>query len=159
MSISHEIWRSRLQSNSFSSNSTAAAPLTRKPRLGKPGETGIKRVIHAAGYSMLGLRAAWKHEAAFRQELSLAVLMTPLGIWLGSNAIEYALLLGSLLLVLIVELLNSAVEAVVDRVSSDHHALSGRAKDIGSAAVFISLGNVMLIWGLIGWEKFIGPLG
>ena len=122
--------------------------------MGKTGVTGIKRIMNAAGYSMQGLTSAFKHEAAFRQECALALVLLPAGVWLGSNAIEYALLAGSVVLVLIVELLNSAIEAVVDRIGSEHHTLSGRAKDIGSAAVFITLLLAGLVWGLIAWEKF-----
>lgn len=117
--------------------------------MGKPGNTGIKRIINATGFSMRGLYAAFKHEAAFRQELALCAVLAPLAIWLGETAVEKSLMIGSLMLVLIVELLNSAVEAVVDRVSNEQHELSGRAKDIGSAAVFISLANVTVIWALI----------
>lgn len=98
---------------------------------------------------MLGLRAAFVNEAAFRQELALFVVMAPLGYWLGSSGVERALLIGSVLLVLIVELLNSAIEAVVDRIGAERHDLSGRAKDIGSAAVFVALLNVAVIWGLV----------
>jgi len=98
---------------------------------------------------MLGLVAAIKHESAFRQELALVVVLTPLAVYFGQTNIERSILIGSLLLVLIVELLNSAIEAIVDRVGSEHHTLSGQAKDMGSAAVFISLVNVVLIWGLI----------
>lgn len=112
----------------------------------KPGKTGISRVIGAAGYSWKGLCAAFKNEAAFRQELLLLLVLTPVALWLGLDGIDYALLIGSLLLVLIVELLNSAVEAVVDRIGSEQHELSGRAKDIGSAAVFVALANAALIW-------------
>ncbi len=115
----------------------------------KPGKTGIIRVIHAFGYSMQGLGAAFRHEAAFRQELLLCVLLIPVALWLGYDGVERALLIGSLFLVLIVELLNSAVEAVVDRVDNDWNTLSGRAKDIGSAAVFLSLINVAVVWGLV----------
>ncbi len=114
--------------------------------MAKPGKTGLARVIDAAGYSWLGFQAAYRHESAFRQELWLALLLTPLALWLGSDGVDYALLIGSLLLVLIVELLNSAVEAVVDRISDEHHELAGRAKDIGSAAVFVALANVALVW-------------
>lgn len=121
----------------------------------KPGATGLTRVINAFGYSMKGLRAALINEAAFRQELLLFIVMTPLALWLGSNGIERALLIGSLFLVLIVELLNSAIEAIVDRVGSEFHELSGRAKDIGSAAVLLSLANVAVIWLLLLGERFI----
>ena len=117
--------------------------------MAKPGATGLTRIINAYGYSMKGLRAAFINESAFRQEVLLALLLTPLAIWLGENAIEYILLIGSVLLVLVVELLNSAIEAVVDRIGSEQHELSGRAKDIGSAAVFLSLCIVALVWGLI----------
>lgn len=119
----------------------------------KPGKTGIKRVIHAIGYSLLGLSAAYKNEAAFRQELWLTIVLTPVAIYLGNTGLERAIMLGSLLLVLIVELINSAIEAVVDRISSDMHELSGRAKDIGSAAVMLSLFNVVVIWGFILWQQ------
>ncbi len=119
----------------------------------KPGKTGFKRVIHAAGYSLLGLTAAYRNEAAFRQELWLSVILAPLAIFLGDSGVERAMLLGSLILVLIVELLNSAIEAVVDRVGSEMHELSGRAKDIGSAAVMLSLLNLFVIWGFILWHQ------
>jgi diacylglycerol kinase (ATP) len=117
--------------------------------MSKPGNTGIKRIINAAGYSWAGLKAAFKHEAAFRQELALCLIMIPAGVWLGQSGVERALLIGSLLLVLIVELINSAIEAVVDRFGGEQHELSGRAKDIGSAAVFIALLNVVVIWSLV----------
>ena len=109
----------------------------------------IGRVLRAAGYSIAGLRAALRKEAAFRQEVILFVVLAPLAFWLGRNGIERALLLGSLLLVLIVELLNSAVEATVDRISKKHHRLSGRAKDMGSAAVYLSLLLAALTWLLV----------
>lgn len=117
--------------------------------MGKPGNTGLTRIIRAAGYSWAGLRAAFRHEAAFRQELALCCLLIPLGAWLGQTGSERALLIGSLVLVLIVELVNSAIEAVVDRFGGEQHELSGRAKDIGSAAVFMALLNVVIVWGLI----------
>lgn len=114
--------------------------------MAKPGKTGFSRIIDAAGYSYKGFKAAYKHEAAFRQELMLLLVLAPVALWLGDSGIEYALLIGSLMLVLMVELLNSAVEAVVDRIGSDYHKLAGRAKDIGSAAVFVALSNAALIW-------------
>ena len=117
--------------------------------MAKPGATGIKRIINATGYSIRGLTAAFKHESAFRQELALCVVLTPLAIYLGKTNVERSILIGCLLLVLIVEVLNSAIEAIVDRVGHEHHELSGRAKDLGSAAVFISLANVVIIWGII----------
>ena len=113
------------------------------------GKTGLQRLINATGYSLSGLVEAARHEDAFRQELILAAVMVPLGIWLGATGLERALLVGSVLLVLIVELLNSAVEATVDRVSLDDHNLAKRAKDIGSAAVMLSLVNVAVVWLLI----------
>ena len=121
----------------------------------KPGATGLTRVINAFGYSMKGFRAAFINEAAFRQELFLFLVMTPTALWLGESGIECALLIGSLFLVLIVELVNSAIEAIVDRVGSEFHELSGRAKDIGSAAVTISLLNVVVIWTLLLYDRFI----
>ena len=114
--------------------------------MAKPGKTGLARVIDATGYSLKGFRAAFKHEAAFRQELALMLILTPFALWLGDNGIEYALMIGSLVLVLIVELLNSAIEAAVDRVGDEPHKLAGRAKDIGSASVFAALFNAGLIW-------------
>ena len=113
------------------------------------GKTGLRRLINAAGYSLSGLAAAARHEDAFRQELLLAAVLVPLGLWLGASGVERALLVGSVLLVLIVELLNSAVEAAVDRVSLDDHSLAKRAKDIGSAAVMLSLVNVGAVWLLV----------
>lgn len=122
--------------------------------MGKTGVTGLKRIINAFGYSMKGLRAAFKHESAFRQELALLVILLPLAILLGQNIVDYSILIGSLLLVLIVELLNSAVETVVDRIGDEHHELAGRAKDMGSAAVFISLVNVVVIWSMYVFQYF-----
>ncbi len=109
---------------------------------------GLRRIWSATLYSRDGLRDAWRHEAAFRQELMLVAPLLPLGLYLGNNGIERALLVGSLLLILIVELLNSAVEAVVDRISAEHHDLSKRAKDLGSAAVMLSLVHAAVVWGL-----------
>src|SRR6187549_2108509 len=98
---------------------------------------------------MQGLRAAWLHESSFRLEVVLLVLLTPMAIWLGHGGIERALLIGSCLLVLSAELLNSAVEAVIERYGPEFHELAGRAKDMGSAAVFVLMMNVLLCWGLI----------
>ncbi len=114
--------------------------------MSKPGKKGIARIVDAAGYSWKGLCAAYTHEAAFRQELFLLLVLAPIAIWLGEDGSDYALLIGVLLLVLIVELLNSAIEAVVDRIGPEHHELAGRAKDIGSAAVFVALTNAALTW-------------
>lgn len=110
------------------------------------GKTGLVRIWHAFGYSCAGLAAAFKHEDAFRQEVLLACVLTPLAFFLPVSGTARALMVGSVLLVLIVELLNSAVEAVVDRVSLEDHHLAKRAKDIGSAAVFLSLVNVAIVW-------------
>ncbi len=118
--------------------------------------TGVRRLVYALGYSINGIRAAWKNEAAFREEIVLCAVMAPLGIWLGKTAVERILLLGSLMLILIVELLNSAVEALADRIGMEHHVLSGRAKDLGSAAVLISLAAAALAWGGIAFGRIFG---
>ncbi len=113
------------------------------------GKTGLRRVWNAFHYSRAGLHAAYRHEDAFRQEVLLALVLVPLAIWLGEGAVERALLIGCVLLVLIVELINSAIEATVDRISLDRHPLAKRAKDIGSAAVMIALLNAVLVWALV----------
>lgn len=118
------------------------------------GNTGINRVIKAAGYSWQGLKAAFRHEAAFRQELALAVVLLPLAVWLSQDAVQLALMIASLLLVMIVEIINSAIEAVVDRFGGEQHELSGRAKDMGSAAVMLALICAAVTWGLILWQNF-----
>lgn len=115
----------------------------------KPDNKGLRRILHATRYSLQGLRAALQHEAAFRQELLLFCLLLPPALWFGKSGTERALLVASLLLILIVELLNSAIEAVVDRIGPELHILAGRAKDIGSAAVFIALLNAAVVWLLI----------
>jgi diacylglycerol kinase (ATP) len=120
----------------------------------KPGNTGIRRILRATRFSAQGFRSAWRHEAAFRQELVLVILMTPLGLWLGRSIVEKALLIAVLLLVLIVELFNSAIEAAIDRHGDEHHELSGRAKDMGSAAVFVVLVIVLVVWGAVAWQRF-----
>lgn len=113
------------------------------------GKTGLRRVWNALHYSLAGFRAAYQHEDAFRQEVVLAALLLPLALVLEVSGIARALLVGSVLLVLLVELLNSAVEATVDRISLEHHELAKRAKDIGSAAVLLSLINLAAVWGLV----------
>ena len=113
------------------------------------GHTGITRWIKALGFTWLGLKATFKHEEAFRQEVLLLIVSTPLAIWLGKNGLEIALLIGSVLMLLIIEILNSAIEAVVDRFGGEIHELSGRAKDMGSAAVFLGMINVALVWLLV----------
>jgi diacylglycerol kinase (ATP) len=120
----------------------------------KPKKTGLRRIINAAGYSWQGLQTAWKNEAAFRQELALSFVLLPLAWWLGGNGVERALLMGSCLVVLITELLNSAIESVVDRIGPEQHPLSGAAKDIGSAAVFIALLLVVVVWSLALFDRF-----
>ena len=127
-------------------NAPVESPLKESPHKGK---TGLKRVWNAFFYSLEGFRAAWKHEDAFRQESLLAMLLIPLAFFLAELPLERALMIASVLLVLIVELVNSAIEATVDRISLENHALAKRAKDIGSAAVLISLINVLVIWGLV----------
>jgi diacylglycerol kinase (ATP) len=114
---------------------------------GKP--TGILRVLRAVGFSGRGLVGAFREEAAFRQELALALAVIPLGLWLGRNGIERALLVAPMLLVLVVELMNSAVEATVDRIGFERHKLAGLAKDIGSAAVFVSFLLLATVWALV----------
>ncbi len=109
----------------------------------------IGRIFKATQWSLQGLRAAWLHESSFRLEVYLCVPLAPLALWLGQDGVERALLLGSLLLVLAVELLNSAIEAVIERYGPEHHELAGRAKDMGSAAVFVMMLNVVSCWGLI----------
>lgn len=118
------------------------------------GQTGFRRIVSATFNSIAGLRAAWAGEAAFRQECALLLVMLPAAFWVGQNAVEWSLLVGSCLLVLITELLNTAVEATVDRVGTDHHKLSGRAKDVGSAAVLVSLLLMGIVWALIAWQRF-----
>jgi diacylglycerol kinase (ATP) len=113
------------------------------------GKTGLRRLINAFGYSVEGIKAAYKNEDAFRQEVRLAVVLIPLAVYLGKSGIEQAMMIGSVMLVIIVELLNSSIEATVDRVSLDHHKLAKRAKDIGSAAVLFSLVNLAVVWGLL----------
>lgn len=113
------------------------------------GKTGLKRVWNALHYSLAGLTAAYRHEDAFRTELWLALLLVPVALWLGPGGVAKALLIGSVLLVLVVELINSAIEATVDRISLEDHSLAKRAKDIGSAAVMLSLLNVAIVWGLV----------
>ncbi len=111
--------------------------------------TGLDRIVRAAGFSYQGFVSAISTEAAFRQELVIAAVTIPLGLWLGDSGVERALLLGSIVLILIIELLNSAVESVVDRVGDEYHELSKKAKDIGSAAVFLGFANALMIWLLV----------
>ncbi|WP_130536896.1 diacylglycerol kinase [Thiomicrorhabdus indica] len=119
----------------------------------KSPHTGFKRVIYAARYSWKGFKSTWKHEAAFRQEVWLFALLLPVAFWLSETLLEWIALIAVLLLVMVVELLNSAVESVVDRVGSDFHKLSGRAKDQGSAAVLISFVIAFMVWGGMLFNK------
>ncbi|WP_426576485.1 diacylglycerol kinase [Xenorhabdus stockiae] len=116
--------------------------------------TGLTRIIKAAGYSAKGIKAAWKNEAAFRQEAVLAILATIVAFSLDFGIFERLFLISSVMLVLIVEMLNSAIEAVVDRIGSEYHELSGRAKDMGSAAVFLAMILALFIWVIIIWSYF-----
>jgi diacylglycerol kinase (ATP) len=127
----------------------------RQPRrMENKGKHGIPRLISATGYSLKGLKSAWHREAAFRQEVGLLVVLTPAALWLGQTYTQKALLIFSVLVVLIVEILNSAVESIVDRIGPERHPLSGQAKDLGSAAVFISLVVVVLVWGCIILDRW-----
>ena len=123
--------------------------------VGKPGNTGIRRIVRATKFSAQGLAHAWRYEAAFRQEAALTLVLLPAAFWIGRTAVEIALLIGSCLLVLVVELLNSAIESAIDRFGDEQHELSGRAKDLGSAAVFVSLVIVAVTWATIAWHRFI----
>ena len=107
------------------------------------------RILKAAKWSMQGLRAAWMHESSFRLEVYLFVVLAPIGWWLGQTPVERVLLIGSILLVMSIELLNSAIEAVIERYGPEFHELAGRAKDMGSAAVFVLMMNVLLVWAAI----------
>ncbi|HEH9399496.1 diacylglycerol kinase [Aeromonas sobria] len=124
--------------------------------MAKPGATGVTRIINATGYSMKGLKSAWINEAAFRQELMLILLLMPLAFWVGDSLNQILLLITISWLVVIVEILNSAIEAVVDRIGTEHHELSGRAKDLGSAAVFIALALNALVWGALVGRNLLG---
>ncbi|MCK6411549.1 MAG: diacylglycerol kinase [Azonexus sp.] len=115
------------------------------------GKQGLTRLFNALGYSRDGLAAAWKNEAAFREEVLLAAVAIPLALFLAQTGVDRALLIGSILFILIVEILNSAVEAVVDKASPEHHELAKRAKDMGSAAVLLSLLNAAVVWACVLW--------
>lgn len=117
---------------------------------------GLARIARATGYSFKGLKAAFAGEEAFRQELLIVAVLSPLALWLGRTAVERALLIGSLLLLLIVELLNSAVEAAIDRIGPERHELSGRAKDMGSAAVFVALVLTGTVWLFVAAARWVG---
>lgn len=116
----------------------------------------FRHIINAFIWSAGGLKAAWKHELAFRAQVIVIAVMTPVGIWLGETTVHRALLFVSCMGVLITELLNSALETIVDRIGLEHNELSGRAKDLGSAAAFLSMATAVVIWGLIAYERFWG---
>lgn len=120
----------------------------------KPGKTGIGRLVDATGYSIKGVRACWKNEAAFRQEVMLVLVLLPLSVVVAKSIEQWLLLVIPLLVLLVVELLNSAVENVVDRIGHERHELSGQAKDMGSAAVLICLVLTFVSWAGIGWKNF-----
>ncbi len=113
------------------------------------------RILKATVWSLQGLRAAWLHESSFRLEVYLFVVLAPLAFWLVDGPVERALMIGSCLLVMAAELLNSAIEAVIERYGPEFHELAGRAKDMGSAAVFVLMMNVLLVWGLILWDRYL----
>jgi diacylglycerol kinase (ATP) len=113
------------------------------------GKSGLRRVWNAFHYSLDGLKAAWRHEDAFRQEAVLGAFLIPVGLWLGESGVEKALLVGSVVFALIVEILNSAIEATVDRISLEDHELAKRAKDLGSAAVLLALLLTLIVWGFV----------
>ena len=123
--------------------------------MGKSKNRGISRLINAFWYSLAGFKAAWKNEEAFRQEIILAILVIPAGLWIGTTATQRALLIGTYFLIPLTELLNSAIEAIVDRMGPERHVLSGRAKDLGSAAVLLIICIVMIVWGFIIYERFL----
>ena len=123
--------------------------------MGSENENIFRHIQNALIYSWAGFRAAWDNEMAFRTEVIVIAFLMPVGIWIGETAVQWALLIGSSLLVLITELLNSAVEKVVDRIGTEHHILSKQAKDLGSAAAAVSMLAALIVWGLIAWERFL----
>lgn len=146
----------RPNDSSAPSGDSGAATSGSDPSNPHKGRTGLDRIVHATGYSVQGLRTAYRTESAFRQEVWLCLAALPLAFWLGQRWTEVILLIGSLLLLLIVELLNSAIEAAVDRVSFDLHELAKRAKDYGSAAVFIALLLCASVWLTVAWQRWQG---
>ncbi|MGD9045083.1 MAG: diacylglycerol kinase [Desulfobacterales bacterium] len=124
-------------------------------KMGSENENIFRHIYNALIYSWAGLKAAWNNEMAFRAETIVIALLMPIGIWIGETAVQWALLVGSSLLVLITELLNSAIENVVDRIGTEHHILSKQAKDLGSAAAGVSMLAAVMVWGLIAYERFM----
>lgn len=121
--------------------------------MAKPGYTGLLRVVKAAGFSVRGFRSAWRFESAFRQECTIALILVPCAFLLAETLTQAALLIATTALVLVAELLNSAVEAAVDRIGREHHELAAQAKDMGSAAVFVSLAIVIVTWALVAADR------
>ena len=124
-------------------------------KMGSENENIFRHIQNAVVYSWAGLKAAWDNEMAFRTEVIVIAFLMPFGIWMGETAVHWALLIGSSTLVLITELLNSAVEKVVDRIGTEHHILSKQAKDLGSAAAAVSMLTAVTVWGLIAYERFM----
>ena len=125
-----------------------------EPEINKPHPKGLIRILDAFAFSVKGYKAAYKYEESFRIEVGFGLLLFPLGFWLGDSAMERIVLILPLIIVLVAELLNSGLEAAIDRISTEPHALSGRAKDLGSAACFTAQMSVFLIWGMMLYEKF-----
>jgi len=123
--------------------------------MGSENENIFRHIKNAVIYSWAGLKAAWDNEMAFRTEAIVIAFLMPFGIWMGETAVQWALLIGSGMLILITELLNSALETVVDRISTEHHLLSKQAKDLGSAAAAVSMLTAVVVWGLIAYERFM----
>ena len=123
--------------------------------MGAEKESLMRHILNAFVYTFAGFKAAWQNELAFRGQAVVIAIMMPVGVWLGRSAVEWALLIGSCLLILITELLNSALETVVDRIGPERHGLSKRAKDLGSAAAFISMLSAVIVWGLIAYARFL----
>lgn len=132
----------------------SSSPIPHESPQAQKQRRGLSRLWHALGYSLAGLRAGW-HETAFRQEAWAALVLVPLAVWLGQNWVETALLAGAVVLVMVVELLNTGIEAAIDRVGPEWHALSKRAKDMGSAAVLLSLLLCGAVWGAALWQRLL----
>jgi diacylglycerol kinase (ATP) len=130
-------------------------PPQQQQRVNKPKAKGLKRLANAAIFSKQGLKATWQSEEAFRLDVWLFLVLTPVAFWLGKTGLEQSILIICLVLVILCELINSALEAIVDRISDELHPLSGMAKDIGSALVLISCSLTILVWGLIAWDHLI----
>jgi diacylglycerol kinase (ATP) len=123
--------------------------------LGNSDARGMRRILNAFHYTFAGFKAAWINEVAFREEIIIAIFVVPLGLWVGNSATQRAILVGIYFLIPLAELLNSAIEAIVDRMGPERHELSGRAKDLGSAAVFLSICIALIVWMIIAYDRFI----